>query len=322
MSDRRFVVIANPHAGRGQAEVVLQQVVAGLQAAGAEAGGELTTSIGHAADLAGAAAADGGVAVAVGGDGLVRAVAAGASRHRGTVGLVPAGRGNDFARTVGIAKDGVDANIRTLLQAEPRPTDCIAVTGGAPRLAGASNRAKPAPGPGTPNDAGDGAVTDVALGNVYAGFDSLSNVTANALRWNLGEFSYTYAALRVALTMPVLDIVVTVDGDRHAYRGSGVAIGNSRFYGGNVPFAPDADVHDGLLDVVMFEQTGARSRVATLWAMRSGEHLGRAGVRVVRGQEVHVEITPTLEAYSDGDPIAHTPLTATVMPGAIGLLRP
>lgn len=319
MSDRRFVVIANPHAGRGQAEVVLRQVVAALQEAGAQAGGELTTSIGHAADLAGAAAADGVVAVAVGGDGLVRAVAAGASRHRGTVGLVPAGRGNDFARTVGIAKDDLPGSIRTLLEAESRPTDCIAVTGAAPRLPGASNRNPPTHAPGA---ADDETVTDVALGNVYAGFDSLSNVTANALRFNLGEFSYTYAALRVALTMPVLDLAVTVDGERHAYRGSGVAIGNSRFYGGNVPFAPDADVHDGLLDVVMFAQTGARSRVATLWSMRSGTHLGREGVRVVRGREVRIEITPTLEAYSDGDPIAHTPLTARVMPGAIGLLRP
>ena len=297
MTDRRFVVVANPHAGRGQAEVVLRQVVAALQAAGAQAGGELTTSIGHAADLAGAAAADGAIAVAVGGDGLVRAVAAGASRHHGTVGLVPAGRGNDFARTVGIAKDDLEASIRTLLEADPRPTDCIAV-------------------------AGAGQVTDVALGNVYAGFDSLSNVTANALRFNLGEFSYTYAALRVALTMPVLELAVTVDGERHAYRGSGVAIGNSRFYGGNVPFAPHADPHDGLLDVVLFAQTTARSRVSTLWSMRSGAHLGRDGVQVVRGREVRVEVTPTLEAYADGDPVAHTPLTATVMPGAIGLLRP
>lgn len=314
MTDRRFVVVANPHAGRGQAEVVLRRVVAALQAAGAQAGGELTTSIGHAADLAGAAAADGAVAVAVGGDGLVRAVAAGASRHQGVVGLVPAGRGNDFARTVGIAREEVDANIRTLLEAVPRPTDCIAVTGGAP-----SGPLRPGELRGGPVQ---GAVDDVALGNVYAGFDSLSNVTANSLRFNLGEFSYTYAALRVALTMPVLDLVVTVDGERHAYRGSGVAIGNSRFYGGNVPFAPDADPHDGLLDVVMFEQTTARSRVATLWAMRSGGHLGRDGVRVVRGREIRVEVTPELEAYADGDPIATAPFTATVMPGAIALLRP
>ena len=297
MSGRRFVVIANPHAGRGRAERVLTQTVAALRAAGADADGELTTSIGHAAELAAAAAADGAVSVGVGGDGLLRAVAAGASRSGGTVGIVPAGRGNDFARTVGIDKKAVDENIARLLSAEPVPTDCIAVTSA-------------------------GGATDIALGNVYAGFDSLSNIAANELRVNLGGLSYTWAALRVALTMPVLDLEVTVDGATHAYRGSGVAIGNSRFYGGNVPFAPDADVHDGLLDVVMFEQTDARSRVATLWSMRSGGHLARDGVRHVRGREVHVRVDPTLEAYSDGDPIAHTPLTATVMPGAIKLLRP
>lgn len=318
MSDRRFVVIANPHAGRGRAGTVLDRTVEVLRAAGADAHGELTTSIGHAADLGGQAASEGAVSVAVGGDGLVRAVAAGACRHGGVVGLVPAGRGNDFARTVGIAKDAVEANIRTLLVADPRPTDCIAVRGGAPSGPLRSGEAREAGA-----DPGDGgAIDDVALGNVYAGFDSLSNVTANALRFNLGGFSYTYAALRVALTMPALELVVTVDGDRRAYRGSGVAIGNGRFYGGNVPFAPHADPHDGLLDVVMFEQTTARSRVATLWSMRSGGHLDRPGVHVSRGREVRVEITPALEAYADGDPIAHTPLTATVMPGAIGLLRP
>ncbi len=331
MTARRFVVIANPHAGRGRAGQVLAQVVAHVRAAGAEAQGELTMSIGHAAELAEAAAAEGAVAVAVGGDGLLRAVAAGASRHAGTVGIVPAGRGNDFARTVGIDKKAVDANIARLLTAEPVPTDCIAVVGGGaaeatpeapPGSATGPNRALSRPKSAGGADTARGEASDVALGNVYAGFDSLSNIHANDLRFNLGGLSYTWAALRVALTMPALEMEVTVDGERHAYRGSGVAIGNSRFYGGNVPFAPDADPHDGLLDVVMFEQTDARSRVATLWSMRSAGHIGRPGVRHVRGREVRVEVTPALEAYSDGDPVAQTPLTATVMPGAIGLLRP
>ncbi len=318
MSERRFVVIANPNAGRGRAGRVLEQTTTALRAAGAQASGELTTSIGHATELAASAAAQGAVAVGVGGDGLLRAVAAGASRSGGTVGIVPAGRGNDFARTVGIDKQAVEANIARLLTAEPVPTDCIAVTGGSSgHLAPDTDQGGHAE---TPSEADRGS--DVALGNVYAGFDSLSNVAANDLRVNLGGLSYSWAALRVALTMPVLELRVTVDGTTHAYRGSGVAIGNSRFYGGNVPFAPEADVHDGLLDVVMFEQTDARSRVATLWSMRSGQHLSRDGVRHVRGREIRVEVDPALEAYSDGDPIAHTPLTATVMPGAIQLLRP
>ncbi|MDO9353629.1 MAG: diacylglycerol kinase family protein, partial [Solirubrobacteraceae bacterium] len=230
-------------------------------------------------------------AVAVGGDGLVRAVAAGASRHGGTVGIVPAGRGNDFARTVGITKD-VPAAVLTLLTADPRPTDCIAV-----------------------NDR-------VALGNVYIGFDSLTNVAANQLRVNLGQFSYAYAALRVALTMPPLDFAIEVDGVRRTFTGSGVAVASSVYYGGAIPLAPTADPHDGLLDVVTFGFTGRRTRVTALLAMRRGGHIDRPDVDHARAREVRIEVDPVLEAYSDGDPIAPAPLHVRVLPGAINLLRP
>lgn len=289
---RTFALIANPHAGRGRAGDVVRTTEALLHSAGAESRAELTTSIEHAEQLAAEAAGAGEIAVAVGGDGLVRAVAAGASRHEGTIGIVPAGRGNDFARTVGIAKGNVEAAVATLLTAEARPTDCIAV-----------------------NDR-------VALGNVYIGFDSLTNVAANALRVNLGQFSYTYAALRVALTMAPLQFAIEVDGVRRTFTGSGVAVASSIYYGGAVPVAPTADPHDGILDVVTFAITGRRRRVATLLAMRSGAHLGRAGVDHVRAREITIEVTPVLEAYSDGDPIARAPLHVRVMPGAIGLLRP
>ncbi len=290
-SGRAFVLIANPHAGRGQADEVVQTASGLLRSAGCEVASALTTSIEHADELAAEASDAGRVAVAVGGDGLVRAVASGASRSGGTIGIVPAGRGNDFARTVGITKD-VDVAVRTLLTATPRPTDCIAV-----------------------ND-------QVALGNVYIGFDSLTNVAANRLRFNLGQFSYTYAALRVALTMPPLAFEIEVDGKPRAFTGSGVAVASSVYYGGAVPLAPHADPHDGLLDVVTFEFTGRRTRVAALLSMRSGQHLDRSDVTHTAAREVRIALEPPLEAYSDGDPIATSPLHVRVLPGAIKLLRP
>jgi YegS/Rv2252/BmrU family lipid kinase len=286
-----FLLIANPSAGRGRAAEVVEHATLLLRSAGAEVRSELTTSIQHAEELGDAAAQDGQVAVAVGGDGLIRGVAAGVARHGGTLGIVPAGRGNDFARTVGITKNVSDA-VRTLVTAKPRATDCIAV-----------------------NDR-------VALGNVYLGFDSLSNITANAMRVNLGQFSYTYAALRVALTMPPLHFKLRIDGEPHAFTGSGVTIASSIFYGGAVPVAPAADPHDGQLDVVTFEFTGPATRVAALLAMKAGRHLDRPDVRHRLAREIDVEVAPTVEAYSDGDPIAHPPLRVRVLPAAIKLLRP
>jgi diacylglycerol kinase family enzyme len=226
---------------------------------------------------------------------------AGAADHGGTVGIVPAGRGNDFARTLGI-RPGVQANIRTLLTATPRPADCIAVTPGA--AGGGSER------------------HDIAIGNVYLGFDSFTNIRANGMRINLGPLTYKYAALHAALTLPPLIFRVSIDGRQQDYPGSGVAIANSRYYGAGVPLAPAADVHDGLLDVVMFRQTNRRTRVSGLLAMTHAGHLKRPDVHHMLAREVRVEVDPPIEAYADGDPMCHTPFSARVMPGAIRLLRP
>ncbi len=294
------MLIANPHSGRGKAVSVLGDAVAALRAAGALTQGHITTSIEHATELAAHAAEAGDIAVAIGGDGLLRAVAAGASRFGGTVGIMPCGRGNDYARTVGITD--LNRCIRILLDAVPRPTDCIAV---APGLT-TTRPTEPA----------------IAIGNVYVGFDSLSNALANDLRVNLGEFTYTYSTARVAMTMQPLHFRLTIDGRATEYRGSGLTITNSKYYGGGVPVAPEADVHDGLLEVLLFQQLTRRSRIAMLLAMRKGTHERRPDVQHVRASTVGIHLEPPLDAYSDGDSIGRTPLTAWVMPGAIRLLRP
>lgn len=302
MVDRPFVVIGNPHAGRGRAAETVATVVTTLRDAGAQAHGELTTSAEHATELADRAARDDHVAVAVGGDGLLRAIVAGAARHNGTVGIIPAGRGNDYARTMGLPSK-VEAGVRVLLEADPRPADCIAIAQGATEDCLRDHR-------------------DVAIGNVYIGFDSISNVLANNMPINLGPFTYKFAALHAALTMPQLTFRLTIDGQPYEYAGSGVAIANSRFYGAGVPLAPPADLHDGMLDVLMFEQTNRRARVANMLAMRRGAHLDRRDVRYLRAKEIQVSVDPPIEAFSDGDPMCISPLTAHVMPGAIQLLRP
>jgi len=297
-----FVVIGNPHAGRGRAAETVATVVMTLRNAGVQARGELTTSIENATKLAAEAAGDNHVAVAVGGDGLLRAIVAGAARHNGTVGIIPAGRGNDYARTLGLPSN-VEAGIRVLLEARPRPADCIAVALGATEDCRRNCH-------------------DVAIGNVYIGFDSISNVLANNMRVNLGPFTYRFAAVHAALTMPQLTFRLMIDGHPYEYAGSGVAIANSRFYGAGIPLAPAADLHDGLLDVLMFKQTNRRARVANMLAMRKGAHLNRRDVHHLRASQVQVCVDPPVEAFSDGDPMCTSPLTAQVMPGAIRLLRP
>lgn len=294
---RRFLLLANPTAGRGGAAERMEAVAGLLRAAGAPVTTHQTSSTDDATARASAASAAGEIAVALGGDGLARAVARGVAEHGGVMGLIPSGRGNDFARWAALPEEPTAA-AELLLTGNPRPIDGIHVSG---------------PGQSEPA---------FALGNVYLGFDSLSNVAANRQRLPWGRFAYSVAALRVALTMPALELSITVDGELVQWQGSGITIANGPFYGGAIAVAPGADPSDGLLDLVLFAQTRRADRVATLLALRGGNHVGRPGVRQLRGREIEVRASPAVEAYADGDPIAMVPFRASVQPGALQLLLP
>src|SRR5436309_13956664 len=102
-------VIVNPSAGAGRAARLRPQVEAGLRGLGLRFRVDRTTSMEHARELARAARDAGEVAAAMGGDGLTGAVAGELRDGAGVLAVLPGGRGNDFARKLGMPHDPVAA---------------------------------------------------------------------------------------------------------------------------------------------------------------------------------------------------------------------
>jgi diacylglycerol kinase family enzyme len=86
--------------------------------------------------------------------------------------------------------------------------------------------------------------------------------------------------------------------------------------------APDASLDDGMLDVVLIASHSKRSFLATLPKAFRGTHVTHPAVRVLRGVELHVDADRPFTVYADGDPIATTPTTVRVVPGALRVLVP
>jgi diacylglycerol kinase (ATP) len=106
---RRFALLVNPASAGGKALDALPAVHETLDALGAPHRTVFTRSIEHAAEEAAAAAAAGETVAAVSGDGLLRPIAGALKGSQSSVALIPCGRGNDFARVLGIPGEPAEA---------------------------------------------------------------------------------------------------------------------------------------------------------------------------------------------------------------------
>jgi YegS/Rv2252/BmrU family lipid kinase len=290
---REIALIVNPSAGGGRAARALPGVEARLRALGVAAEVDATRDLDHAADLAVAAAREGRVVVTLSGDGMLGKVAGALREVPGAViGVLPGGRGNDFARVVGIPLDAEAA--------------CAVIANGEPRAL----------------DMGQAADTPY-IGVASLGFDSDANRIANEAPAALGQLVYVYGALRALAAWKPAAFNLEVDGERLRFDGWGIAMANSKAYGGGMFVAPNAELDDGALDVVRLETTSkARFLRKVLPKVFKGEHVHEPSVHVLRGTVVRVEADRPFTVYADGDPVGDLPMTFRALPGAVRVLLP
>lgn len=293
MNRRSFRIIINPVAGRGRAPAHALPVSKLLRQDGYRVEIVYTTTPGDAATETERAAAAGAIAVAAGGDGMVALVAGAAARCDATLGIVPAGRGNDFARQLGIGPGcGPEQLARILAGAEPRAIDML--------------------------DAGPRLVA----GSVYVGIDSRASEILDRTRWVPGPLQYPYAAVRAIASYRPRDYTITVDGVRGEHHAATVVVANSGFYGSGMQIAPQASVEDGLLDVVVIGAASRLDLIRSLPKVYDGRHAELDAVTMLRGSEVTVAAAQPIEAYADGDHLTPLPVTVRVLPGTLRVLAP
>ncbi len=287
-----LAVIINPFAGGGRAARELNGVEASLRRLGLEHHVEHTRSLDHARELARAAAGAGEIAVAFGGDGLIGAVADALRHTDGVLAVLPGGRGNDFARMLGIPGSPVAA-CEVLAHGEVRRLDLGVI--------------------------GDSTFIGIAS----CGFDSVANRIANETTLVRGRLVYAYGLLRALAGWRPATFTVTVDGaEPRTVSGYTVAAANSRYYGGGMMLAPDATLQDGILDLVLILDTPKLRFLRKAPAVFTGAHVRLDNVELLRGRTIQIAASRPFTMYADGDPIAELPVTVGVLPGAVHTLVP
>lgn len=306
---RSLTLVVNPTAGGGRAARTAEAAAARLAARGAAVRTVSTRDAAHAALEAREAFDRGDVAVAVGGDGMLRILAEEGVRHeRAVVGLLPAGRGNDFARFLGLPT-AVDEAVDALVDGVETLVDT-----------------------GLVRDADGTERTFLSL--VSVGFDAEANRIANEAPAALGGLVYVWGVLgALAGLRPVPLRLRTSTGTREV-PALLLAVANAGAYGGGMHMAPHASVGDGELDVVVVPHPGRHRRpdrcdvrdrlllLRVLPRVFRGTHVSTPHVDVSRAATVEVSADGPLVAYADGDPVGTLPLTISARPASLRLLVP
>jgi YegS/Rv2252/BmrU family lipid kinase len=284
----------NPSAGGGRAQRALPAVEQALRGHGVAFRTERTRDLEHGSALAEEAAQTGETVVTLSGDGLTGAVADVLRRYPGAVlGILPGGRGNDLARVLGLPRDPVEA--------------CAVIAHGVEH----------------PLDLGESGGRGF-VGIASAGFDSDANRIANEAPAFLGRFVYAYAALRALASWKPARFEIELDppGERHSFSGYSVAAANSKAYGGGMFLAPDAELDDGRLDVVVTADVSRLEFLASFPSVFRGTHVRKPSVHVFRAAEVAFAADRPFVLYADGDPIGELPARVRALPAAVRVLVP
>ncbi len=265
----------NPVAGRGAAARALDPIAREFHRQGWAVHVERTEGPGHATELA-ARAAGAGVTrvVAVGGDGTVHEVANGLLRHGSdvTLGVVPIGSGNDFAKLVGVYRHSPVRAVRRLVTARTATFDAGRV--------------------------GD----EYFVNSMGFGFGPAVVRVRNAMPGLSGFASYFVPVIRAFAGFRPPRLEIRAAGFSETGYMMMVEVCNGTTAGGSYRFAPDAQPADGRLDVCLVRRVSLPRFLLAVPRVMRGTHAGMREIALFQTREVTIRsLDGPLLLHLDGE---------------------
>ncbi|HQT92556.1 MAG TPA: diacylglycerol kinase family lipid kinase [Candidatus Kryptobacter bacterium] len=271
----RFVkFIVNPVSGNGRTRKVLPHLVSLAKRIGMDFDMQLTQAPEHATELAREHSSEFDIVVAVGGDGTVNEVAAGAVKSKAVMGVIPTGTGNDFVRAMGRLKSLQDY-IHRIVAGKVKAIDTGILT--------LNNREL------------------LFVNGIGVGFDAeVARESLNVHRLK-GISRYLYAVLKTLSKYKSVEMKIelddsVIDGKRYL-----VAVGNGISAGGGFLLTPEARLDDGLLDVCLVSDLSIGRVLQVLPSVLNGSHGKYPEVTMRKAKRIRIKSEMPVSIHRDGE---------------------
>jgi diacylglycerol kinase (ATP) len=223
--------------------------------------------------------------IVVGGDGMVHLAVQELASSKIPLALVPAGTGNDFARSLGHNLEKPLENLKVALLSSPEAVDL-------------------------------GVVNDKFFAEILStGFDSIVNERANSFKRIKGRMKYNIAILLVLSTFKPKTYRFRIDGITFESKAMLIAVSNGQSYGAGMRITPDASINDGQFDVMILGPVSRFEFLRVFPKVFTGKHVSHPAVKILKGKEVDIDSDAV--AYADGERIGDLPIRARVAPQSL-----
>ena len=290
-------VIVNPQANRGKAALIGEQVFEAFAKAGIAAINLSATSALEAKKKAEELISlqEISALIAVGGDGTSQLCAGIAVPNQISLGIVPAGSGNDQARELNIDLHDTQAAVKNIVDSldTPRRVDAMKVSVSGKEI--------------------------WSIGSISAGFDALCATRANSLRWPKGPNSYIAALLLELPSFNAIEYHLDVDGEKRVIQAMLCGVANAKSFGGGMMISPNSEITDGQLEVFILHKV-SRARLLRIFpTVYKGKHLRFPEVEIFKAKSIKIS-NDNYPVTCDGELVGNAPFSAEVHPGALRLL--
>jgi len=276
MAAKRFFFVVNPHAGGASTGRLWREWQPQIHSALGSSDYQYTGGSMHATALTREALQNGyNLIVAVGGDGTLNEVLNGFFENgnslfpKAALAYIPNGTGADFSRTLGFHGRTLDQHIERLVSGEVTHLDC-----GEVRFV---------------NAAGE-ETNRLFINESSLGFSATTADAVNkASKHFRGKLPFLIGVIRCLSTLKNPMLKISVDGKLvHEKPTLLVAVSNGKYFGGSMMIAPDAEITDGLLDIIIISRMSRLTLLRKIKLIYSGQHLDEPEVTSLRGKSVHI----------------------------------
>lgn len=321
-----FILIANPISGKGHAKSIAEQAYTALTESGCQGQLVFTSASGDAMRFAREAVSDGiRSVIACGGDGTLHEVVNGIAMVPDvTLGVLPCGRGNDFAAAIGVPLKP-DAAIATLLSGTPIRVDLGRCYQNSFQLTVNSRQLKGGVVEPEPSLTDNRQLTtdNYFITIATCGYDTeVSRRASKGTPLFAGTASYAYAAVETLFYYE--PPFVRLEGDFGTHEGPLLlaATGITNRYGGGFQIVPNAQIDDGLFDVCIIRPVSSLTVLRLMVTLFWGGHVSHPAVSMHQTRTLTIETDTPMLLYADGEPMCETPATIEIIKGGLVVMSP